>query len=99
MLLTFSQSKDLVCFRYLWKNTREQYKNNKVKILAPTWNDEFELPDGSYYVSDIQDYTEYIIKQPETLTTFPPIHVHINRINARLAFEIKKEYKLEFTKP
>ena len=32
---------------YTWKNIRQQYKNNKPKILAPTWNDEFELPDGS----------------------------------------------------
>ena len=39
-----------------------QYKKNKLKIIAPTWNDEFELPDGSYLVSDIQDYVEYIIK-------------------------------------
>ena len=38
------------------------YKNNKFKISAPTWNEEFELPDGSYSVSDIQDYFEYIFK-------------------------------------
>ena len=43
---------------YTWKNIRKQYKNNKLKIIAPTWNDEFELSDGSYSVSDIQDYTE-----------------------------------------
>ena len=45
--------------------------------------DEFELPDGSYSVSDIQDYIEYIIKKHETLTRIPPIHVYINRINNR----------------
>ena len=38
---------------YTWKNIRKQYKNNKLKIIAPTWNDESELPDGSYSVSDI----------------------------------------------
>ena len=38
------------------KNIRKQYKDNKLKVIAPTWNDEFELPDGSYSVSDIQDY-------------------------------------------
>ena len=37
---------------------RKQYKNNKLKIIAPTWNDELKLPDGSYLVSNIQDYTE-----------------------------------------
>ena len=38
---------------YTWKNIRQQYKNKKLKIIAPTWNDEFPLPDGSYSVSDI----------------------------------------------
>ena len=38
---------------YTWKNIRKQYKNNKLKIIAPTWNYEFELPDGSYSVSDV----------------------------------------------
>ena len=47
---------------YTWKNIRKQYKNNELKIIAPMWNDEFDLPDGSYYVSDIQDYIAYIIK-------------------------------------
>ena len=55
---------------YMWKNIRKQYKNNKLRIIAPTWNDVFELPDGSYSVSDIQDYIEYNIKKHETLTKF-----------------------------
>ena len=63
---------------YTWKNIRKQYKNNKLKIVAPTWNDEFELPDNSYPVSDIQDYFEHIIKKHETLTTIPPIYVYIS---------------------
>ena len=45
---------------YTWKNIKKTYKNNKFKISAPTWNEEFELPDGSYSVSDIKDYFEYI---------------------------------------
>ena len=36
--------------------------SNKFKISAPTWNDKFELPDGSYSISDIEDYCEYILK-------------------------------------
>ena len=40
---------------YTWKNIKKSDKNNKIKISAPTWNEEFELPDGSYSVSDIQD--------------------------------------------
>ena len=47
---------------YKWQDMRKHYKNNKLKIIAPTRSDEFELPDGSYYVSYIQDYIEYIIK-------------------------------------
>ena len=47
---------------YAWKNIRKSYKNNQLKISAPTLNKEFELPDGSYSVSDIQDYFKYIFK-------------------------------------
>ena len=59
-LLLFKTSSS--SFYYIWENIKQQYKNNKLKIIAPTWNDEFELPDGSYSVSDIQDYIEFIIK-------------------------------------
>ena len=52
--------------------------------------------DGSYSVTDIQDYIEFIIKKHEKLTKLPPIHVYINRINNKLVFKIKNEYKLEF---
>ena len=45
---------------YTWKNIKSLYNNKKFKISAPTWNDKFELPDGSYSVSDIQHYLEYI---------------------------------------
>ena len=52
------------------------------------WNDEFELPDGSCSVSNIQYYIEYIIKKKETLTTISPIHIYINRINNKLVFKM-----------
>ena len=45
---------------YTWKNIKSLYRNNKFKIFAPAWNDKFEFPDGSYSVSDIQDYLKYI---------------------------------------
>ena len=48
---------------YTWKNMKSSYNNNKFKIFAPTWNDELKLPDGSYFVLDIQDYFEYILKK------------------------------------
>ena len=38
---------------YTWKNIKSENNNNKFKITAPTWNDEFHLPDGSYSISDM----------------------------------------------
>ena len=80
---------------YTWKNIGQQYKNDKLKTIAPTWYDEFELPDGSYSVSDIQHYIQYILKKHETLSDNPPIHIYINRSNNSLLVKIKDRYKLE----
>ena len=84
---------------YSWKNIRKQYKNNKLKTIAPTWNNEFDIPDGSNSMLDIQDYIKYIIKNHETLITIPFIYFYINIINIRLVFEIKDGYKLELQMP
>ena len=84
------------CPHYFCKNT----KTINSKIIAPMWNDELELPDGSYSASDIQDYFEYTIKKKhKALTTNPPIHAYINRINIRLVFKIKYTFKLELQTP
>ena len=48
---------------FAWKKIRQQYKTNKLKILAPASNDQFQLPKGSYSVSDIPVYIEYIMKK------------------------------------
>ena len=48
---------------YTLKKIKKSYMTNKFKISAPTWNEEFELTDGSYSVSDIQDCFEYILKK------------------------------------
>ena len=58
---------------YKWKSIKSAYNNNKSKISAPTWNDEFDLPDGSYSIADIQDYFEFIIKKHKTLAENPPV--------------------------
>ena len=42
---------------------KSEYNNNRFKISDPTWNDKSDLPDGSYSISDIQDYFEFIIKK------------------------------------
>ena len=65
---------------YTRKNIKSEYNNNKFKILAPTWNDNFDLPDGSYSIFDIQDYFEFIIKKYETLTENPPVQIYPNKI-------------------
>ena len=71
---------------HTWKNIKSEYKNNKFKISAITWNDEFNLPDGSYSVSDIQDYFEYIIKRHETIADNPPVLVYANKIKNGIFF-------------
>ena len=65
---------------YTWKSTRSSYNNNKFKISFPTSNDEFDLPDGSYYISDIQDYLKYIIKKHETVADNSLIQIYIKKI-------------------
>ena len=80
---------------YTWKNMKSEYKNNKFIISAPTWNDTFDLPDGSYLTEDIQDYFEFIIKKHENLTENPPIQIYPNKIKNRIVFKIKTGYKLE----
>ena len=80
---------------YTWKYIKSECNNNKFKISAPTWNDTFDFPDGSYSIEDIQDYFEFIIKKHETLTENPPIQIYPNKIKNRIVFKIKTGYKLE----
>ena len=84
---------------YTWKNIKSEYNNNKFKISAPTWNDTFDLPDGSYSIEDIQDYFEFIIRKHETLTENPPLEIYPNKIKNRIVFKIKTGYKLELLSP
>ena len=80
---------------YTWKNVKSTYNNNKFKISAPTWNEMLDLPDGSYNISEIQDYIEYIIKKHETIGENAQILIYANTINNRIVFKIKTGYKLE----
>ena len=77
------------------ENFKSEYNNNKFKICGPTWNDEFNLPNGSYSLSDMQDYFEYIIKKPKTIADNPPVQIYVNKIENRIVFKIKTGYKLE----
>ena len=80
---------------YTWKNVKSNYNNNKFKISTPTWNDTFDLPDGSYNVPAIQNYIEYVIKKHETIGETAPILIYANKISDRIVFKIKTGYKLE----
>ena len=84
---------------YTWKNIKTEYNNNKFKISAPTWNETFDLPDGSYSIADIHDYFEFIIKKLETLSENPSIQIYANTIKNRIIFKIKNGYKLELLTP
>ena len=80
---------------YTWKNVKSIYNNNNFKISAPTWNDTFDLPDGSYNIPAIQNYIEYVIKKHETIAVTAPILIYANKITNRVVFKIKTSYKLE----
>ena len=84
---------------YTWKNTKSSYKNNKFKISAPTWSDEFELPDGSYSTLDIQDYFEYTLKKHSENVNNPSIKIYVNEIANRATFKIKNGYYIEILAP
>ena len=70
-----------VSIYYTWKNVKSIYYNNKFKISAPIWIETFDLPDGSYNISEIQVYTEYIIKKHEPIGENAPILIYPNTVN------------------
>ena len=83
-----------VTMYYSWNNIKISYNNNKFKISAPTWNEESTLPDGSYSVSDIQDYFEYILKkhgEKINKDNKPSVKIYINKIENRIIFKIKMD--------
>ena len=80
---------------YTWKNIKSSCNNNKFKISAPTWSEEFQLPDGSYSIPDIQDYSKYILKKHSESVDNPSIRIYVNKIT----FKIKSGYYLELLTP
>ena len=79
----------------IYEKILKSQTKTRLKISVPTWNKKCELHDGSYSVSDIQDYFEYIIKKHETVTYNPPIRTHVNNIENRITFRIKTGYNLK----
>ena len=84
---------------YTWKNIKSSYNNNKFKISAPTWNDKFELPDGSYSISNTQDYFECILKNHGENIDNPSTRIYANKIQNRTIFKIKAGYYLDLLTP
>ena len=82
-----------------WKNIKSTYNNNNFKIFTPTWSDKFELPDGSYSISNIQDYFNYILKKHEEDIDKPSVQICVNKIENRVTFKIKNGYSLELLTP
>ena len=80
---------------YTSNNIKSSYNNNKFKISAPTWNKEFTLPNGSYSVSDIQDYFQYILEKYGENTDKLSIQIYVNKSEKRITFRIKNGYSLE----
>ena len=80
------------------KHKKLEYNNSKSKISAPTWNDKFELPDGLYSMSDIQDYFEHIKKKKHGEKIDNPsrrIYIYISKVKNRTTFKIKIGYYLK----
>ena len=84
---------------YTWKNIKSSYNNNKFKISVPTWGAEFERPDGSYSILDIQDYFQYILKKHSENVDNPSIKIYVNKIENIITFKIKNGYYLELLTP
>ena len=84
---------------YTWKNIKSLYNNNKFKISARTWNNKLELLNGSYSISDIRDYFEYILKKHNENIDNPSIKIYVNKLENRISFKIKTGYYLELLTP
>ena len=80
-------------------NNNSNDSNNKFRISSPTLNDEFQLPDGSYSISDIQDYFEYILRKRGKNIGNPSIRIYVNKIENRVTFKVKAGHCLELLTP
>ena len=84
-----------VSIYYTLRNTKSSYNNNKFKISAPTWNDEFELPDGPYFLSVIKVTLNTFYKNIEKRNDNLSVQIYLNRIENMITFKIKDGYSLE----
>ena len=80
---------------YTCKNIQKACNSNSFETSAAPWNDESEIPDGSYFVALIQYYSQCVIKHRETLITNPPIRIYVKRIESWVSFKIQTGRTLE----
>ena len=88
-----------VLYKSLYVTCKKSYKNNKFEISASTWNEKFELPGGSYCISDIQDYFEHIFEKSGEKTINASIRIYVNEIENRITFNNKTGYYIELLIP
>ena len=81
---------------YTWKNIKSSCNNNKFKISCPTLSDEFALPGGSYSISDIQDYFEYILKKQSENVDNTSIKIYVKKLKIGLHLKLKMDIILNF---
>ena len=79
---------------YTWKNVKSSYNNIKLTISAPTWSEEFKIPDGSYSISDIQDCFEYILKKYSENIDNPSIRIYVIKLKIELHLKLKMDILL-----
>ena len=72
---------------YTWKNVKSDCNNNKFKISASMWNDTFDVPDGPYSITALQNYFQYIIKKHETIADVSPVLIYVNKINNKIVLK------------
>ena len=73
------------------KKHKRSFNKNKFKISAPTWNDKFESPDGSYSVSDNQDYSEYILKKHDKNIDNPLVRIYVKKLKIKSHLKLKQD--------
>ena len=83
---------------YSWRNVTKKLNNGKFKIMTPSWNEEFELPEGSYTVADINDYFQFIVEK-HTKDHKDDIKIYVNKTANRVTFKLKTGVILELMTP
>ena len=83
---------------YTWKNVTKKMNNGKFKITAPSWSKEFELPEGSYSIGDIDAYFKYIVEK-HTKYHEGDIEIYANKTKNRVTFKMADRVTLELMSP